>query len=204
MTGHEIVIAYLEIILSPQVVIGGVIIAFLLMFRTSLTALVERIASIKWGPAELSAPQPHSDKRIVDGEVSRDEHLGESADSDLPEGVRVSEEDATRLRQAMQSERTRAHLWEYRYLNTFLVLNTQRVLDWLAGLPDPPTFTMYDAWWQQVIPSAEQRRTIIQVLEEHNLVVMRDELIEITPKGREYIEWRGPLPGSPAQSDRSR
>ncbi len=103
----------------------------------------------------------------------------------------------------MQSERARAHLWEYRFLNRFLVLNTQRVLDWLAGLPDPPTFTMYDAWWQQVIPSAEQRRTIVQVLEEHNLIVMRGDLIEITPKGREYIEWRGPLPGSPVQGARN-
>lgn len=153
------------------------------------------------GPAELSAPQPTSDRRAVDGQAE-DDALGESADSELPEGVNVSEEDARRLRQTMQSERARAHLWEYRYLNYFLVLNSQRVLDWLAGLPDPPTFTMYDAWWQQVIPSAEQRRTIIQVLEEHNLIVMKGDLIEITPKGREYIEWRGPLPRSLVQVDR--
>ncbi|AEI14113.1 hypothetical protein Flexsi_0425 [Flexistipes sinusarabici DSM 4947] len=203
MSGHEIILSYLEIILSPQVVISSVIVVFLLIFRVALAALIDRVASIKWGPAELSAPQPLSDRRTMDGEVSGDDTLGESADSDLPEGVNVSEEDARRLRQAMQSERARAHLWEYRFLNLFLVLNTQRVLDWIAGLPDPPTFTMYDAWWQQVIPTAEQRRTIIQVLEDHNLIVIKGDLIEITPKGREYIEWRGPLPGSPVQAKRT-
>lgn len=200
MSGHEIILSYLEIMLSPQMVIGGVIVAFLLAFRGALTALIGRVASIKWGPAELSAPQPISDRRTVDREVSGDDELGELADSDLPDGVNVSEEDARRLRQALQSERARAHLWEYRFLNRFLVLNTQRVLDWLAGLPDPPTVTMYDAWWQQVIPSAEQRRTIIQALEEHNLIVMKGDLIEVTPKGKEYIEWRGPLPGALAQT----
>ncbi len=107
------------------------------------------------------------------------------------------DEAAERFRQAMQAERAPAHLWEYRYLNHYLALNTQRVLDWLSALPDPPTFTMYDAWWQQVIPTAE-RRTVIQVLEEHNLVVMKGELIEVTPKEKEYIQWRGPLPGKQA------
>ncbi len=50
MNGHEIVLSYLEIILSPQVVIGGVIVVFLLLiFRVALTALIDRVASIKWG-----------------------------------------------------------------------------------------------------------------------------------------------------------
>ena len=66
-------------------------------------------------------------------------------------------------------------------------------MDWLINEPDSPTFTMYDAWWQWIVPSAEERRIIIQVLEDHNLIIMHGELISVTGKGREYAAFRGPL-----------
>lgn len=97
----------------------------------------------------------------------------------------------------MLAERARAYFWEYRYLHYFLVLGTQRVLDWLASLPAPTTVGAFDTFWQPLIPSAEQRRTILSVLESHNLIFFRGELIEVSPKGREYIQWRGPLPNLP-------
>lgn len=198
MTGHEIAIAYLKVTLSPQVVLGAVAATFLILFRVPLSSLINRMASFRWGPAELSAPQPATDQAREKEDFKLSDNVDQESESEIPDELNVSDEAAERFRQAMQAERARAHLWEYRFLNYFLVINTQRVLDWLSALPDSPTFTMYDAWWQQVIPTAEQRRTVIQVLEEHNLVVMKGDLIELTPKGKEYIQWRGPLPGNKA------
>ena len=191
MEKAKLILEYLRVILSAQIVVGAIIATFLVLFRSEISSLLSRVASIKWGRAELSAPQPPSETS------SRNESVppGEIADQQpppLPADMDLSSEDRHRLEQAFLAERARAHLWEYRYLNYFLVPNTQRVLDWLASLPNSPTFTMYDAWWQFVIPSAEQRRIIVNVLEGHNLIFFTGELLEVTPKGREYIQWRGP------------
>ena len=76
-----------------------------------------------------------------------------------PEGRLLSTEfraTSQKLVEFIEAERARAALLEYRYLNYYLVPNTQRVL----GVH----------------------------------TTSNGELIEVTPKGREYIQWRGPLP----------
>ena len=85
-------------------------------------------------------------------------------------------------------------MWEYRYLNYYLVPATQRVLEWLASLNTRTSYSFFDTLWMPAIPSAEERRAIINALETHHLIQFQGELIEVTPKGREYIQWRGPLP----------
>jgi hypothetical protein len=103
------------------------------------------------------------------------------------------------IEEMFRAERAKAYLWEYRYLDHFYVLKTQWVLDWLASLPQRTTFGVHDAFWMPMIPDVQERRTIINVLQAHH-IIFRDagtDLIEVTPKGREYIEWRGPVPPPP-------
>jgi hypothetical protein len=102
------------------------------------------------------------------------------------------------VRALFDAERARAYLWEYRYLNYFLALQTQHVLDWLASLPSRTSVMLLDTVWLPAIPSVEERRAIIDALQAHYLVQIENGLIEVSPKGREYIEWRGPLPESKA------
>lgn len=184
---------YLKVLLSPQMVVGVVLIILFLLFRIEIRSLLSRIASIRWGQAEISAPQQPYENGSVSIKSTNEELLN-TTPPELPEGLNVSPEDAERFRQAMLAERSRAHFWEYRYLNHFFVMATQRVLDWLISLPNATTFAAYDALWQPFIATAEQRRTIIQVLEEHSLIIMHSDLIQVTPKGHEYAHWRGPLP----------
>ena len=197
-----VVLEYLRVLLSTQIVVGAIAVAFLCLFKDQIRSLLTRIALIKWGSAELSAPQPPSDPTpsieqsapatSVNAEAAV---LPIPADTQLPVGV------AEQLTQAFQAERARAHLWEYRYLNYFLVPNTQNILDWLSSLPNAPTYTMYDAWWQASIPGASERKTIINALENHSLLEFQGELLVVTPKGREYIQWRGPRFTLPALGD---
>ncbi|MES9912322.1 MAG: hypothetical protein ABW126_08020 [Candidatus Sedimenticola sp. 4PFRAG1] len=184
----KIVLEYLKVLLSAQVVICATTLTFFLLFKNEFKSLLNRIASIKIGGAELAAPQPLT-------QSEREKAIEPAEDVDLPDSINVRDPKLQEdLRNAFTAERARAHLWEYRYLNYFLVHNTQRVLDWLIGLETSPTFAMYDAWWQASISTASERRSIIQALEEHNLVVLQNEVIAVSPKGQEYAEWRGPLP----------
>ena len=117
-------------------------------------------------------------------------------DIKLPASLEKAELQA--VRDLLDAERARAFLWEYRYLNYFLAQQTQRVLDWFASLQTRTSLQFFDTMWLPFIPSAEERRAIITALQAHHLIVINNELIEVTPKGREYIQWRGALPSAQA------
>jgi hypothetical protein len=184
----EMILEYLRVLLSAQMVVGVVVVTMFCLFKTEVRALINRINAVEWGSGKISAPQPASTEPKSAGNLPKPESPS------LPPGIQVNPEDQRRLEQALLSERARAHYWEYRYLNSFYVFNTQRVLDWLIGLNNSTTFTTYDALWQPFISTAQERRNIVRVLEEHNLIALHGDLIEVTPKGREYVQWRGPLP----------
>jgi hypothetical protein len=197
----KLVLEYIRVILSPQMIVGAIGLSFFCLFKSQIGSLLSRIATIRWGSAEVSAPQPPADTSSR-SEVGTPTVIRRDQEAlAIPADANLSPDEKQRLEQTFLAERARAHLWEYRYLNYFLVQNTQRVLDWLASLPTAPTFTMYDAWWQSAIPSADQRRTMINVLESHNLVQYNGELVEVTPKGREYIQWRGPVSPVPTAQE---
>ena len=49
------------------------------------------------------------------------------------------------------------------------------------------------------IPKATDRESILLALQNHNLITVLLTMIEITEKGREYLQWRGPpLPPFPS------
>jgi hypothetical protein len=191
----KLVLEFLKVLLSPQCIAGLVAVIFLTRFRDDLRGLLGRIASIRLpGGAELATPQ------LKRAENEREEPAGQPRLAGvepvtIPEGLHLTPEQAATVGETFRAERAKAFLWEYRYLNYFLVQNTQRVLDWLAGLKERTTVSLYEAWWLPLIPRPEERRAILAALEAHYLIEIQDgELIEVTPKGLEYLQWRGPLP----------
>lgn len=188
----KLVLEFLKIVLSPQVVAGVVALVFFWKFRDNLRALIDRIARIRFPGGEVSTSQaeratevhPDSEAKLP---IPPDEKVP------LPATWNLTPEQVKQLRELFQAERANAYLWEYRYLNYFLVPHTQIVLDWLASSKDRPTSSLYDTIWSPAIPKAEERRAVIDALESHHLVSLQGALIEVTPKGREYNQWRGPL-----------
>lgn len=196
MAVAQLILEYLRVILSPQGIVALILLVFFYRFHGDVRALIGRIASIRLpGGTEVSTPQLG---RATDEKAALKEPppLPLDATPVLPSGVHLSPEQAQAVAEVFKAERARAYLWEYRYLNYFLVANTQRVLDWLAGLQERTTLPTYDAFWIPIIPKAQERRAIIDALQAHSLIALEGELITVTPKGREYIEWRGPLPVS--------
>ena len=188
MEVHQIVLAYLEVLLSWPPLVGLLGTVVLVLFKKEVRSLIGRIARIRFpGGGEIALPRqaPPTDTKdapeVPEGDVK------------LPPNVSGAEAD--RLREAIRSERAATYLWEYRYLNRYLVLATQLVLDHIASSAGPIALRLLDSYLHAFIPSANERNAILDALAGHHLVLMGgDGLIEVTPKGREYIAWRGPLP----------
>jgi len=196
MTTSQLVLEYFKIFLSPQVAAGVVALVFLCLFRDDLKALFLRIAKIRLpGGTEFSTSQ--TAKLEESSEDKPPPKLPPQDASSLALPTNLTQQQLEDVKQLLDAERSRSYLWEYRYLNYFLVYRTQQVLDWFASLPTRTSLSLFDSLWLPAIPSMEERRNIINALEGHYLIRIDNELVEVTPKGREYVQWRGPLPQPP-------
>lgn len=186
MTVSSIVLDYLRVLLSGPVIAGAVAVFFFLKFRDGIRGLISRIASIKLpGGSELLTPQlpPETEKPVAPPPVPPDQQQPL-----LP--ATLDEPQLKAIKELFDAERARAYLWEYRYLNLFLAPITQEVLEWLGSLSQRVSIPMVDTLWSSRIPDVDQRRIILTVLESHHLMLRTGDLVELTPKGREYVEWR--------------
>ena len=186
----ELALGYLRVLLSAPPMTVVVVLVLMCVFRSDLQAIMSRIATIKFPGGELSTTS-QSDRLEKTGP---DEPPPQ--ETDLPEGLTISPEQQKLLRDFIRAQHNMSTYWEYRYLNFYFVRDTHLVLDWLASLPNRHLIEMFHAFWSPVIPSANDRQAILMALQNHHLITARDTMIEITDKGREYLQWRGPLPAA--------
>lgn len=190
----RLVVEYLKVVLSPQTIAGSIVLAFLFLFKEDIKALILRIAKIRLpGGSELSISQLERAHEELIPKIEKPP-VTPTEEVLLPENISLNPDQIEAVRQLFEAERAKATLWKYRYLNYFIAPITQRVLDWLASLSTRTTVTLFDSLWLPIVPNAEERRAIINALQAHYLIALAGELIEVTPKGRDYLQWRGPLP----------
>ncbi len=187
----NLILEYLKVLLSAPVMGAAVAISFLVMFKNEIRKYISRITIKFPGGAEVSTSQAE----VSVGEAREPQRplpqVAEPAPA-LPAGLTAQQQEE--VIQLLKAEKAASYLWEYRYLNRFLVYQTQQVLDWLVGIPQPITTRLYDTHWLIQIPKAEERTAILFALQAHHLVQITGERLEVTEKGREYQEWRGALP----------
>jgi hypothetical protein len=197
MLDWKLLLEYLRVFLSGPVVGGLVATLFVILFRKDISALMQRIVTFKGAGVELTTTQQ---VRSLEAALAPTTSPPSSAEpAETPQGLHLPPEELKRLQDFIRTERDRATLWEYRFLNFFLVARTQLVLDWIAREPNGrTTIKMFDAVWRQDIPDLQERVAILNALREHTLVNIQGDLVELTAKGREYLGWRGafrsPLP----------
>jgi hypothetical protein len=193
MQAAQIVLEYLKVALSAPVMSAAIAFGLALLYKKPAIALINRIAMLKVaGIGELQTSQA--------ARAEPSTHEGSEAPQPLPaESVsaagNLSDPTATAL---VKAERERAYLWEYRYLNLFLVRGTQIVLEWFAARESPTAFQVYDGWWSSLVLDPNERFARVAILKSHYLLVEHNGLLSVSEKGREYLAWRGPLPQLPA------
>lgn len=186
----KLILEYLRAILSTPVIVGAIALIFIHLFRKQMGGLIDRVWRIKFPGGELSASQQERARELeppaATGPLS-------ARDVNLPANVNLNPEQTGQVLHLIQSERANATLWEYRYLNYYLVRNTQMVLDWLASQPQPLSLRLVDSLLQPTIPDTNERAAIVNALQTHHLITVVGDAINVTPKGRDYLQWRGPL-----------
>ena len=193
MDTPTLVLDYLKVLLSTPPVVGIVAIVFIATFRKQLGGLIDRAWKIKFPGGELSASQ-QDQTRTGPTLPSADAKQLPAPDVTLPSTIQVTPDQSQQIVRLIQSERANAALWEYRYLNYYLVRTTQLVLEWLAAQPQPVSMRLLDSFLQAPIPDANERTAIVTALQNHHLIALKADALTVTPKGREYLQWRGPLP----------
>jgi hypothetical protein len=194
MSTEELVLEYFRVFLSPQVVIGVVVCIFLWSFGNDIRALMGRILNIRFPGGELSTSQAERSTAEKAATKTVEQNPSALVPASPPAKLPGKAEDAGVL---IASEREVAKLWEFRYLTYYLVPQTQHVLDILARQP-PPSRNLFDTLWMPFIPSADERQAIIGALQMHGLIHIENDLIHVTDKGRQYLQWRSQLPKPPA------
>ncbi len=99
----------------------------------------------------------------------------------------------------IELHKTNAIIWKFKYLNLFLVRDTQEVLDWLMRLNHTTTWDLFEQIWQPRITFTNARARIFDALQ-YLLLIHYDETnrtITATDKARAFTEWREPLPPLP-------
>ena len=186
----RLVLEYIKVLTSPAILALAGVIFFILYYKAEISALLTKPLRIRFPGGEVTTSQlEKATEALPNAEVG----VPPAPPPQLPQNV-LTPEQVQQIEDAFKAERARAALWEYRYLNYFLARSTQHVLDWLGGLGVNTTTAMLDSFWLPFIPSAAERNAIITALQAHHLIQIHGEVIEVTPKGREYIQWRGPLP----------
>ena len=191
----NLVLEFLKVLLTAPVMAAGATLFICVLFKTEIRSLLNRAFNLKLpGGFEVSASQAKiSAQEESDGE--RPKPQISDVNSSLPSGLTPQQQEE--IGQLLLSARADSYLWEYRYLNRFLVYQTQQVLDWLVSFPQTATIRLYDTIWLPQIQVAVERNAILHALEAHHLILITGDKIEVTEKGKEYQHWRGPLPSLP-------
>ena len=174
MDEARLALEYLRVVASWPVVIFVLAVVAIARFKDPIAALINRIAHIKIaGGTELSTPQPAP-------VTAADSVQGDKTTTTSAEEVPAAD--------ALVNERELSAVWEYHYLNYFLVPRTQAVLDWLAHR-SPTSYANYDSWLHWFPPA--ERSAIIDALSAHHLIRIDDDqlMMTVTDKGREYLRW---------------
>jgi hypothetical protein len=164
--------------------VAAVVIVALL--RKEIRELAARIVTVRFPGGEFQARQQGEPPPASGAQVNA------PPPPPLPPGL--TDQQRTAIIQVVQSNAMAARLWEYRYLNCFLVMPTQYVLNWFVSINRHTTLAEYDAVWAPLIPNGNQRRIILDVLGHHHLVYQDGPGLVATDKAKEYVRWRGELP----------
>ncbi len=146
LNGWETIRSYLQTIFSWPVIILTISLVFLFRFTESIKIFLENIKSFKAGPVEVSQHQRGSTPQDIEKEVVEnlqtkgvtftdtelkniEQHIGS-----LSNQVQTVTQESQNKDEIIKYLAERSELFEFAYLNYFLVFNTKQALRWFNNI----------------------------------------------------------------------
>lgn len=187
MTNAELWLEYFQLAFSWPPIALTIALVFLYSFKENIANFIDRgeeVTTPIGGMKATPQPLPTEEKELP---PIKDE---------LP--ASISEGEAKEILERLHEERQNTRLWQYRYLNKFLVQNTQHMLDAVRFADPGIQESLLKQALQQAGVGGDEFVAIMSALTTNDLVTTNNGLVEITTKGRDYLTWRGSMPFAPA------
>ncbi len=188
-----LLLEYIKLFFTPQFVIGVICFVIFLYLKKDIVKLIDAIIDFDspWFKFKKSQVNRNSEERISTPVPDVPDTTSENF-----EGLTLKPEVVEKIRELFHAERAKATLWEYRFLNYYLVPKTQTVLDWLITKKENITREYFHAHFVHLIPQIQERNAILNALESHQLIsIDGNGIIKLEPKGYSYAEWRSSFIG---------
>jgi|GEM_PF-1136471 len=191
---EKILLEYIKALAVWPVSSFASIVFLAVYFKEPISKWLSRLR-IHYAGASISSDQQslkmENEALVPSAERKPDVVMGTPEASKPTESKKPEEPKA--LKEQLEQWRLSAYLWEYSYLNFFLAANTIHVLNWLYRQEHPVDLGAANAVWAPLISSLVEREAILNAILNHHLAVKTGDKIQISPKGREYLEFTGKL-----------
>lgn len=204
MTKIEIILKFLELLLTWPVAIATLSLTFIFKFSDSIKSFLENLRSIKAGPVELAQHQRKEDS--IDDEVSSS--LEAKGITFSQEQINNIEQYITNLSSQVEATTTesqnkdnvikylaeRSELLEFKLLDRVdLVLNTKLALNWFYFQTNRSStkdnFKVAFALPAQIVNPEAEKEAIFNALLVNNLIEdTHDSLYKVTDKGERFLK----------------
>jgi hypothetical protein len=208
--GWKLIKSYLETFLSWPVIVLIISLMFIVKFSDSIKIFIENIKSFKVGPVETSQNQRTSTPQDIEREVVENleekgitftqEQLGniEQHIDNLSNQVQVATTESQNKDEMIKYLAERAELFEFAYLNYYLVFNTKQTLLWFNNIPLKTSTKenfLYGCFLQIQVPNIiAEKEAIFSTLLVNNLLQITDQqTYKITEKGERFLKYVGLL-----------
>jgi len=184
MNINQIILEYLSILLSWPLLVFILGIVFLFKFSNSIKTFLENLRSLKAGPFEFSQqqkPPEEIEKKIED-------KLEES-------GITLEKEDKefqiSQQQEVIRYWVERAKLYEFLYLNLYLVPNSKTALLWFINPSTKDNFIYSFILPPQIVNQKEEKEAIFNALLSNGLIEQDGILFKISEKGKRFLKFLG-------------
>jgi hypothetical protein len=133
----------------------------------------------------------HPAKELLPASAPGSEVEPRASAAGVSSAERPSDEHMRELEASLKLARDQARMWQFVFLNNYLVFHTHQVLDWLASFGGAVERSLLETAWLAQIPDPQERAAVVNALVTSGLATTEGPGVRVTDMGRDFLAWRG-------------
>jgi hypothetical protein len=198
MTKAEIILEYFKIFISWPVGVTAISLLFVFKFSNEISAFLKDVCKVKFGQLEVikQAETPRitqnrkKQKSKTNGITFTTEQINKLDEEfkKLASERDIKDEEIKNKNELINYMIFRSEIYEFSYLNLFLVPNTKMVLLWIQS-QNKVIRELLVLYIKSLVNDGLQLEVIINTLVTNELIQMDNGIFQITDKGNRFLEF---------------